>query len=127
MGRKNQTLILAQKMAREIIAEQTRARVMLGFDAALVTCNRLFNLGPGRAQAFCRTYGEVMDELAGLYVEDGTEDGDIVYAKAKRDELIKSIVGPENFKPFDEAYGRAYMDEAKRIRVMRENAGETGS
>ena len=105
-------------MAREIIAEQTRARVMLGFDAALVTCNRLFNLGPGRAQAFCQTYGEVMDELAGLYVEDGTEDGD---------ELIKSIIGPENFKPFDEAYGRAYMDEAKRIRVMRENAGETGS
>lgn len=33
------------------------------------------------------------------------------------DELIRSIVGDENFVPFDISYGQAYMDEAKRIRV----------
>lgn len=62
---------------------------------------------------------KVIEELAGLFVMDANENNDaaLTYAKAKRDELILSIVGPELFVPFDQIYGDAYIDEAKRIRI----------
>lgn len=120
MARKNQMLILAERIARELVAEQTRARVMLGFDAALIAAHEVFGMGPGRAAAFATAYHEAMEELAGMYVDDCDENGDrrLEYAKAKRDEAIRAIVGEENFQPFDVAYGAAYMDELHRIRVM---------
>lgn len=124
MGRKNQMLAIAQNIAREIIAEQTRARVMLGFDAALVAAHKVFGMGPGRAAAFASAFSESIEDLAALYVADCDENHDkqLEYAKAKRDELILSIVGPENFQPFDRSYGAAYMDELKRIRIMQAEA-----
>ena len=120
MSRKNQMLILAERIARELVAEQTRARVMLGFDAALIAAHEVFGMGPGRAAAFATAYHEAMEELAGLYVDDCDQNGDkrIEYAKSKRDEAIRKIVGEENFVEFDRAYGEAYMDELKRIRIM---------
>lgn len=120
MARKNQMLLLAERIARELVAEQTRARVMLGFDAALIAAHEVFGMGPGRAAAFAEAYHNAMEELAGLYVDDCDQNGDkrIEYAKEKRDQVIRAIVGEANFQPFDEAYGNAYMDELKRIRIM---------
>ena len=120
MSRKNQMLILAERIARELVAEQTRARVMLGFDAAILAAHEVFNMGPGRAAAFAEAYHNAMEELAGLYVDDCDQNGDkrIEYAKGKRDEAIRKIVGDDNFVEFDKAYGEAYMDELKRIRIM---------
>lgn len=111
MSRKNQTII---------IAEQTRARIMMGFDAAIIAAHEALQLGPGRAALFATAYNTAMDELATLFVADCDENGDktLEYAKAKRDELILSIVGEENFVPFERAYGSAYMDELRRIRLM---------
>ena len=122
MSRKNATLLLAEQIARHLVAEQTRARIMMGFDAALIAAHEALNLGPGRAAAFSAAYHEAMDWLATLFIDDCDENGDktLEYAKAKRDELLRSIVGEANFEPFDRAYGAAYMDELKRIRVMQE-------
>lgn len=122
MGTKNSVIVLADRMARNIIAEQTRARIMLGFDAALIAAHEVLQMGPGRAAAFATAYNEAMETLAGLYISDCDDNGDksLVYAKAKRDELIRSIVGPDNFVPFDLAYGKAYMDELKRVRIMQD-------
>lgn len=124
MSRKNQTLLLAERIARQLVAEQTRARLMLGFDAAILAAHEVFQLGPGRAAAFADAYNEAMEKLASLYVDDAEENHDrhIDYAKGTRDELIRRIVGDENFVEFDRAYGEAYMDELKRIRVMKEEA-----
>lgn len=36
--------------------------------------------------------------------------------------LIRKIVGEDNFVEFDRAYGEAYMDELKRIRVKQEES-----
>ena len=58
-----------------------------------------------------------MDELATLFVDDGEADATLEYAKAKRDEAMREIVGDELFVPFDQAYGDAYMDELKRVRI----------
>ena len=120
MSTKNAVMVMADKIARRIVAEQTRVRIMLSFDAAIIAAHEVFHMGPGRAAAFANAYNEAMEQLAGLYVDDAEQHGDkrIEYAKGKRDELILSIVGPENFVPFDSAYGEAYFDELRRIRLM---------
>lgn len=122
MSAKNQVLILAERIARRLVAEQTQARIMLGFDAAILAAHEVFGMGPGRAAAFSQAYHEAMETLAGLYVDDAEQNGDkhIDYAKGKRDALIRRIVGDENFVEFDRAYGEAYMDELKRIRVKQD-------
>lgn len=130
MSTKNRMLLLAEQIARKLVAEQTQARIMLGFDAALIAAHEALGMGPGRAAAFSKAYHEAMEELAGLYVDDCDENGDkhIDYAKGKRDALIRRIVGDENFVPFDRAYGAAYMDELRRIRVrQRETEGAHGN
>lgn len=97
MAKPSQVMILANRMAREIVANQTAARIMLAFD-----------------------------ELAGLYVDDAEENHDehIDYAKGKRDEIIRKIVGDDNFVEFNKAYGEAYIDELKRIRILEERRAE---
>jgi len=129
MSTKNRMLLLAEQIARKLVAEQTQARIMLGFDAALIAAHEALGMGPGRAAAFSQAYHEAMEELAGLYVDDCDENGDrhLDYAKGTRDALIRKIVGDENFVPFDRAYGEAYMDELRRIRVrQRETEGTHG-
>jgi len=121
MSRKQSaTAWIAEQMAMKIVGEQTKARVMLAFDAALITAADMFDLNPENAAEFCSKYNEAMEELAGIYVDDAEENKDknIWYAKGKRDEAIRKIVGDENFVPFDVAYGEAYIDELKRIRIM---------
>lgn len=120
MAKQSSMLKLAQAIARETIANQTRARLSIAFDAALIAAHEVFQLGPGRAAAFANAYGKAMDDLATLFIADCDENNDkqLVYAKAKRDELIRSIVGEKNFQPFDRCYGNAVMDELKKIRVM---------
>jgi hypothetical protein len=122
MAKQSAVAKLAYAIARKIIAEQTRVRVALSFDAALIAAHEVFGMGPGRAAAFANAYGEAMELLAGLIVSDRDENGDrqIEYAKGKRDELIRKIVGEQNFVPFDRAYGYAWMDELRRIRLMQE-------
>ena len=126
MARKNAALLYAQTAAREIVAEQTRVRLMLGFDAAIIAANEVFHMGPGRAAAFANAYNSAMEELAAMYVDAGDGDRDMSYAKGKRDEVIKRIVGEENFVPFDQAYTAAYMDELRRVRVLTEMTNVEG-
>ena len=124
MSTKNSVLILAQRIARELVAEQTKARLSPGYDAAVRAAHDALGMGPGRAAMFREAYNNAMEELAELFVDDCDNNGDkkLEYAKAKRDEIIRKIVGDENFVPFDLSYGAAYMDELKRIRIMK---GET--
>jgi hypothetical protein len=116
------------RQVRLIVAEQTKARLALGFDAAILAANKTFHMGPGRAAAFGEAYNEAMQELAELYVSDCEENRDkqIDYAKGKRDEIIRKIVGEKNFVPFDRFYGLAYMDELRRIRVIQEGPNNGG-
>lgn len=126
MGRKNQTLLLAERIAKQLVAEQTKARLSLGMDAAIIAAHEALGMGPGRADAFRKAYCDAMDELAGMFIDDADENGDkqIEYAKTKRDEVIRKIVGDENFVPFDRSYGWAYMDELMRIRVKEDKNGQ---
>lgn len=126
MGRKNQTLLLAERIAKQLVAEQTKARLSLCMDAAIIAAHEALGMGPGRAEAFRKAYCDALDELAGMFIEDADENGDkqIEVAKYKRDEVIRKIVGNENFVPFDRSYGWAYMDELMRIRVKEDKHGQ---
>ena len=76
MSTKNAVKVMADRIARRIVAEQTRARIMLSFDAAIIAAHEVFHMGPGRAGAFANAYNEAMEELAGLYVDDCEQNGD---------------------------------------------------
>ena len=121
---KNAVAGLAERIARNIVAEQTKARIMMSFDAAIIAAHEAFGMGPGRAAAYANAYNSAMNDLAELYITDAKDDKSFEYAKAKRDELILSIVGEENFVPFDRAYGAAYVDELKRIRIYQKKEEE---
>lgn len=116
------------RQVRRIVAEQTRARLALGFDAAIIAAHEVFGMGPGRAAAFANAYNDAMQNLADLYVSDCEENRDkqIDYAKGKRDEIIRKIVGGQNFVPFDKTYGLAQFDELRRIRVIQEGPADGG-
>ena len=120
MSTKNSVMILADRIARNIVAEQTKARLSMSYDAAIIAAHEALGMGPGRAAIFREAYNDAIEELAGLFIDDSDGDKKLVYAKAKRDEAILKIVGQENFVPFDFSYGMAYMDELKRIRLLRE-------
>lgn len=120
MAKKNMMLLMAQDMCRQLVAEQTKTRLALGCDAAVIAANRVFHMGPGRAAAFAQAYSEAMEELAGMFLDDARENKDagIDYAKGKRDEIIRRIVGEDNFVPFDRFYAPVYVDELRRVRSL---------
>lgn len=130
MSAKNQVLILAERIAKKLVAEQTTARLALAFDAAILAAHEVFGMGPGRAAAFRDAYMDAMEELAGMFIDDadkktGNGDRDLTFAKSKRDEAIRKIVGDELFVPFDRDYGSAYIDELRRIRIMGGRDGDS--
>ena len=107
---------MAQEKAKQIVAEQTGVRLAIGKDAALIAAHEVLQLGPGRAAAFLGAYNRAMDDLAELYL--GDKDKAMDYGKGKRDEVIRKIVGDENFIPYDRFYGNTYLDELKRVRAI---------
>ena len=109
--------IIAQQMAEKIVAEQTRVRLMIGFDAAVIAAHETLQLGPGRAAAFANAFHEALDDLAELYLQD-YQDKEMEYGKGKRDEVIRKILGEANFVPYDRLYGGTYLDELARIRTL---------
>ena len=60
---------------------------------------------------------EALDDLAELYLQD-YQDKAMAYGKGKRDEVIRKILGEDNFVPYDRLYGGTYLDELGRIRAL---------
>ena len=79
--------------------------LQMGQDAAMIAAHDVLQLGPGRAEAFCVAYREAINDMAHRMVDDQMDDPDFVYAKAKIDEQIRAIVGPEKFAPWEVRYG----------------------
>ena len=116
MSKPSSWVIYAQEKAKLIIAEQTGVRLAIGKDAALIAAHEVMQLGPGRAAAFLDAYNRALEDLSELYLGDNDKLMD--YGKGKRDEVIRKIVGDENFVSYDKLYRDTYLDELKRIRVL---------
>lgn len=80
--------------------------MQMGQDAAMIAAHDALQMGPGRARDFCLAYIAAMNQMAKMVVDDQKDDREFVYAKAKIDEQILLIVGPENFQPWEERYGK---------------------
>ena len=80
--------------------------MQMGQDAAMIAAHDALQMGPGRAREFCLAYIAAMNQMAKMVVDDQKDDREFVYAKAKIDEQILLIVGPENFQPWEERYGK---------------------
>ena len=80
--------------------------LQMGLDAAMISANKVLQLGKGRAQEFATEYINAVNELAKLLVADSKDDDEMVYSREKIDQKIKAIVGEDNFAPWDKRYGK---------------------
>ena len=74
-------------------------------DMMLIAANAAFGLGADRLKKLEETYWQVFREYAELAVDDGKDDPDIIYTRAKLDQKLQQIMG-ENFRPWEERYGQ---------------------
>jgi len=73
-------------------------------DAACIAAHNALGMGPGRAENFCSEYRLTINRMSDMTMTDAVGDPDIWYTKAKLDEELRAIVGPDKFVPWDERY-----------------------
>ena len=96
---------IADKLKAEYDAKLHIA-LQMGLDAATIAANEVLGMGAGRAKAFLTKYIETYNLFARMITEDSKDDPDIDWSTAKIDQRIKSIVGDEVFRPWEERYGK---------------------
>lgn len=72
-------------------------------DMALIALNEEFNFGPDRNQRFEKAFWDTFVDYAKMCVEDGADDEEIVYTKAKLDRRLRLAAG-EDYPEFDARY-----------------------
>lgn len=70
-------------------------------DAAVIALNREFGFGADRCTRFLEALNVAASDMANLIMED---TADAIYSREKIDQLLLSIVGEENFTPWDKRY-----------------------
>lgn len=73
-------------------------------DAAVIALNRAYGFGPKRCTVFIDELNRAAKDMADLILEDTPE---AEYSRAKIDELLRSIVGEDQFTPWDLRYAAA--------------------
>lgn len=95
---------IAAKLKAEYDA-QLNIALQMGLDAATIAANEVLGMGKGRAKDFLTKYIETYNLFARMITEDSKDDPNIDWSTAKIDQRIKSIVGDEVFRPWEERYG----------------------
>lgn len=103
--KQNNMLASFQAMLEAEYLRKLDVALQMGLDAGMIAANEVLNLGPGRAEAFRIAYITTMNEMAAMLAVDSKDDRDLEYSREVIDRRIKSIVGPEHFKPWDARYG----------------------
>lgn len=105
MAKQNAFLAAVRKEVHRQMVQYEVSRMQMAQDAAFMAANEVFNLGPGRAEAFGKAFIKYANELAELIVTDSKDDKSVEYAKTVIDRKLLPIVGEELFVMFDERYG----------------------
>lgn len=95
---------IAAKLKAEYDAQLSIA-LQMGLDAATIAANEVLGMGKGRAKVFLTKYIETYNLFARMITEDSKDDPNIDWSTAKIDQRIRSIVGDEVFRPWEERYG----------------------
>ena len=72
-------------------------------DAAFMAAADVFQMGPGRCEAFGTSMKDYLNEMASLMADDAKGDPDIAYTKETVDRRLKKICG-EKFDPWEVRY-----------------------
>ena len=104
MKYQNKMLEDRDKKMLKVFRQQLKIANQMGLDAAVFAANDVLGLGSGRAGKFCKSYIEYMNKMAGMNMENSKDDKNIEYSRAQIDSRLKSIIGEENFAPWDERY-----------------------
>lgn len=106
---------IVETAAQEIVSKRVEHIQQYVIDAAFFAVNDMFHLGPNR----CKAYGQLIlsyaNEIAQLIYDDGKDDPEIIYAKAKIDQRMKQICG-ENFDPWEVRYGKQMPNHGEEER-----------
>lgn len=71
------------------------------FDAAVLACHEVFQLGPGRFLKFAEEYKKSLNAISTLFAQDSA---DLSYSVERLDGALKAICGEKNHTPFNERY-----------------------
>lgn len=104
MGKTNAYLAKRDAMLLAGYQKQLDIAFQMGLDAATMAANKVLKMGKGRAAEFCEEYLKAIQEIAKLTIEDSKDDKELVYSRESIDRDIRSIVGEENFDPWEVRY-----------------------
>ena len=104
MAKKNPILAAYEARLEAKYRKKLDITMQMCFDVACITANDVFHMGPGRAELFARTYSNNYANLCRLLMDD-EDDPELTYSTSDIDRRLRSIVGEENFVPWDERYG----------------------
>ena len=82
-----------------------RMTLQLAQDAAMIAANEVLQMGPGRAPEFAAEMRDVVNEIAGVMLDDQKDDEKFAYTRGAVDRRLKKICG-ENFQPWEVRYGQ---------------------
>lgn len=103
MAKKNAFLARQEARTRALCNEQRLFTIQQCADMLLIAANRAFGFGPVRLRRLLNEYQTVFNEYACMALDDGADDPDIIYTRAKVDEALRRICG-EWFVPWEARY-----------------------
>ena len=89
-----------QNSVNRQLTESRPIHTQMCLDAAMIAANEVFQMGPGRAEAFASAFSQALTDIAEMAVSDTK---DLEYSKAKLDERLIQICG-EHFVPWEGRY-----------------------
>lgn len=78
-------------------------------DAAIMAIDDVFDVNAPKAEAFHKAHVEYVDKIAHMIVVEDKDDPELLWSKDTVDRRLLSIVGEENFQPWDERYERKWV------------------
>lgn len=81
-------------------------------DMACIALNDAFGFGPERCERFVIAFGKIFTEYADLCIEDAKSDSEIIYTKAKVDDMLRRAMG-DKLVPFDERYSWCFETQRR--------------
>ena len=130
MGKPN-TYLQLRAAQQEIAQLKTDLYYSKGFtiqqcmDFAMIALHEEFGFGPVYNQRFERRFRQVFTEFSTLCVEDGADDEELVYTKAKVDQNLSVAYG-DGLIPFDDRYAlhRMYFRDRRDDWSRETNSGD---
>lgn len=125
MKKPNAMLNRIERKYQAIYAAEFKAKIeilqQMCVDSAFMAASDVFQMGPGRCQAFGQAMCSYLDDMASLMLSDAKDDPDMAYTCEKVDQRLKKICG-DKFQPWDIRYkdGNFLKQRSHKFKVNRE-------